>query len=84
MSIFKKLFGGTSKAELYAQWQKAAADDKARKAAEEAATPAEDRDSARSAADRRLRRLAQRRGFAGTAQGTAGGGSVVVKTLLGQ
>lgn len=78
---FKKWFGTSRKAKN-AQAEAAAEAAKARRIAEAALTPTEDSDQARSAAERRLRRLASARGLASTAgNGTRGFGT---SALMGQ
>ena len=62
---FKKWFG-TSGKEKQAMANAAAESEKARRLAEAAAVPTEDSNQARSAMDRRLRRISSMRGLQGT------------------
>lgn len=78
MAFWDKWFGRSKKQKIAEAEAKAEAD-RARRLAEAALVKDQDNDAARLAADRRLRRMGQRRGLASTDVGGSAG-----KTLLGQ
>jgi hypothetical protein len=82
MSFLKKWFG-TSGKEKQARAAAQSEADKAKRLSEAALVNPADSDSARSAADRRLRKIGAMRGLAGTRMGRPGGGVVAQKQLMG-
>ena len=81
MAFWDKWFGTSGKAK--AAMAKAEAEAaRARRIAEAALTPAEDSDQARTASERRLRRISGMKGLSGTSVGRRGGAGT--NMLLGQ
>lgn len=82
MAFWKKWFG-PSKGEKLAAQKAAAEAERARRIQEAALTNPADSDTARQAAERRLRRIGAMRGISGARTGTGGTAQTQQKMLLG-
>lgn len=82
MSLFRRWFGTSGKTkQAIAEAQKEA--ERARRIQQAALTAPQDSDTARSAAERRLRKIGAFRGIGGAKLGSRGGGQLQQSQLLG-